>query len=383
MSWPTLIQLYDSQHSHSYDGTEIRETWYVEPYDAKTAFISACLGQVDPNSGKRTLPASHFLQSWCYAMQCDAAPIDQEQLSYAGTANLSLLAAGGHDTQISRIQIALQSLDTNHLAATTDVEDTGFVSQANKTFSAGAFVVVTYRPAITAATPYNPSGGAINFDFLNLKRVEKEKVNVPNAGLRLITQAGLTNFGGAWYPAAGIAPEIKEIYQEITVERRMLKPTFDLEKLGAYANFVNKELENFPNWSAPGVGASLFNPETLRFKIFQDEFIEVPTVDANGDANGFCQWLNLELTFEHRMIRQFCVFSEGGVVLPGTFPVTWNHVLAYPGTLTWLLGGGGLGWYYAKFSANAINTDSYAYPRCPTAGPPGATGLMDVLTQNF
>ena len=40
MSWPTLIQLHNSEYSHAYDGAEVRETWYIEPYDSVTAFIA-------------------------------------------------------------------------------------------------------------------------------------------------------------------------------------------------------------------------------------------------------------------------------------------------------------------------------------------------------
>ena len=72
----------------------------------------------------------------------------------------------------------------------------------------------------------------------------------------------------------------------------------------------------------------------------------------------------------------------------GKNPVTWNHVLAYPGTFSWLEGiitgnSAGLGWYYAKYSANSIGVDSFTYPRCPTAGPAGSAAIMDVLTKPF
>ena len=47
MSWPTIIRLVNSERSHANDGAEIRETWYVEPYDSQTAFVAAMLGRVD------------------------------------------------------------------------------------------------------------------------------------------------------------------------------------------------------------------------------------------------------------------------------------------------------------------------------------------------
>lgn len=385
MGWPNLVQLFDSQHSHSYDGTEVRETWYIEPYDSKTAFIASMLGYVDPNSGVRRLPCKHFAYPWCMAMQCDSVPLDQRQLSYCGTTSLDISNAQLNlDAQVTRVKKATESFlpPVHNLVATDNVDTPGFVSQTNAAYSAGAFVVVTYQPAITAATPYKPSGQDPNMDFLNLRRTEKTRVNIINAGLRLISPAGL------WYPDAGIAPEYKEVYQEINIERRMLKPTFDLEKVAQYANFVNKNAENFPNWFAPGVGASQFAPETLRFATFQDQFVEVPAVDQTGTPAGFCQWLNLTLTYERRLIWQPCVFSEGAVPIGGINPVTWNHVLAYPGTFSWLEGvitghSAGLGWYYAKYSADSVGVDSFSYPRCPAAFPAGSTGILDPLTKNF
>jgi hypothetical protein len=59
--------------------------------------------------------------------------------------------------------------------------------------------------------------------------------------------------------------------------------------------------------------------------------------------------------------------------------VTWNHVLAYPGTLWWLLQGGlGLAWYYCKFSAQAIGVDTPAFPFISVIKP--GAHILDPLT---
>jgi hypothetical protein len=350
MPWPTLIQLADSQYSYAYDGTEIRETWYVEPYGARVAFAAAMLGRVDVMAGvpNRTLPAYHFDHPYCLAVQVDQVPLDPEQLSYRGT-------FGSNTASNSDIITAVQKATD----PTADIQLTGFMSQANKTFSAGALMTVTYQPVIlTRAANSTQIPEDKDFDWLNFKLTRADRKNVPNEGLKLITPpnaANLFGLGGAFYPAAGISPEFKEEYQVLTVERRMLNPDFDLSALSAYQNLVDSA-------SVTDARGKTYSAECLRFAGYDTEWVQVPKVkDNTGDPDGYSRWLNLTLSWDWRVIQSDIVCDKTGAFGVTKF-ITWNHILAYPGTLNWILAGGGVAWYYNKFSSKSIGVDTPAFP---------------------
>jgi hypothetical protein len=71
--------------------------------------------------------------------------------------------------------------------------------------------------------------------------------------------------------------------------------------------------------------------------------------------------LNLTLSWDWRVIQSDIVCDNTGAFGVSKF-ITWNHVLAYPGMLNWLLSGGGVAWYYSKFSAKSIGVDTPAFP---------------------
>ena len=88
MAWPRLIELHDSEHSITYNGTLVRETFYVEPYGTVTSFVAGTLGQVTPNAVATIAsarPASHYLYNWCLATECEVVPYDPRSFSYMGS----------------------------------------------------------------------------------------------------------------------------------------------------------------------------------------------------------------------------------------------------------------------------------------------------------
>lgn len=377
MPWPKLIQLYDSQNSTAYNGSELRATWYVEPYDAIPAFVASMLGRVEVNGTKpvRTLPAQHFLYQWCLAVQCDDLPIDQSQLSYRATMFLTppdiTLTLKDQTRRITDAVITPAD-------STKDIYTAGFVSANNKQFSAGGFVVVTYQPFLFARTKVTdaPVLEDADMDFVNMRFEDQERKNVPNAGLKLITPPNETNLfglGGVAYPSAGIAPEFKEQYESFIVERRMLNPNFDLPTLSGYQNCVDRKRVVAPNGQA-------FHGEALRFSKYKTEYVQVPKVDQLGNVSGYSRWLNLTLYWDWRTTKSNQIYNASGFPQDDKF-VTWNHVLAYPGTLSWLLTGGGVAWYYTKFSSQSIGADTPPYPQVPEVLGRG-TGILDPLTIN-
>jgi hypothetical protein len=394
MAWPTLIELYQSQASHAYDGSEIRETWYVEPYSSVTAFIASCLGRVDADGVNpvRTLPAAHFLFPWCLAVKCDTTPLDPRQFSYMATTKLEP-AANNRSDQMERVREAVGSISGEHLNPTWNIDDAGFRSQDNKDFSAGAFVTVTYLPVLRPTDPEAALQPG-DMDFVDYRYETQTRTNVPNSGLKLMVPPMEVNFNGRWnmfYPAAGIAPIFKEAYQRLTIERRMLLPTFDLSWLSGYQNHVNNDILTLPPSDNPPEQSAklIIHGQCLRFDSYDTQFVQVPSVDNNGIPNGFNRWLNLSLYYDWRTTYSRGVHDQSGNGGNTVEPVTWNHVLAYPGFLTWLNGfvnnvPTGLGWYFCKYSAAALGVDSDPYPICGGPGNtvPNATNIFDPCLQN-
>jgi hypothetical protein len=420
MGWPRLIQLHNSEYSHSYNGSEVRETWYVEPFDATTAFIASMLGRVDVNDDgvtpNQTPPARHFMYGWCMATQADAVPFDPRSFSYMGsTAYNTAGAAANRDGMTTSIRNAVQSYklqrpgqpgnDRGSLDPTADIDAKPITSAANRRFSAGVYICVTYKPVLIfpALTPGGETGGAGPlpnfFDCVNLKCTPQKRTNQINKGLVLVCPPGmLATFpalpfvGGAagqilaalatLYPDAGIAPVYNEEFQEITLERRMLSPNFSLEILSNYGGKLNygpmylqtpvDGLAFPPGAPQPGstIQARKILHGTLKFTTYESDHVEVPAVNDDGEPNGYSRWTNLVLHYDWRTMQPYAVNGPQLVDDNGapttTFPVydqnangppdgdgvlTWNHVLGYPGILHWP---DALAWYRAKFSTGAI-----------------------------
>jgi hypothetical protein len=304
------------------------------------------------------------------AVQVDQVPLDPKQFSYRASTSLP---QGGAQT-VDNVQSAVQvSIDPNK-----NIDTAGFVSAGNRNYSAGAFMTVTYQPIMLKSPPIiseaiPPSA----MDFVSYRLRPKFRKNVPNAGLKLLTPTtGLNNLfplglGSLFYPAAGIAPEFDEEYQELIIERRMLNPNFDITQLAAYQNCVDQNSVVDPLGHA-------YHAECLRFARWETEYVQVPTVDNAGNQNGYSRWLNLTLAWDWRTNISQVVCDKNGAFGTTQF-VSWNHVLAYPGTLSWILSGGnGLAWYYCKFSAQSIGLDTPAFPYINTLVPGGH--IFDPLT---
>lgn len=397
MSWPNKIQLHDSQHSHTYNGSEVRETWYVEPFDSATAFESAMLGQVPLQNGVpdnpnfRILPAAHYLYPWCYATACQVVPWDPRSFSYRGTANLSGRAKNTADI-VSAVSTynkgAAINGFTQTLVPTADI-DKAVISQANSRYSAGAFITVTYLPLIRTVGGWNPVvdeplAGNI-MDGCNFRLESKSRDHQINAGLKMVIP-GADLLGtlinpllpaGVFYPAAGIAPVYREEYFELTVERRMLPASFNFGLLNGYLLNVNRRDESFPQGGIVGDMKYTFQSGQLKFARYSPpEYIEVPVVDVNGEAAGYNRWANVTLTYDWRVLISPNVRGPTGYLYDSPSPVTWNHVLGYPGVFASLLnafnGGTELGWYYTLFGKGAIGVESLPYPYVSSTNPPGA-----------
>ena len=287
------------------------------------------LGRVDANgvNPNRTLPAAHFLYPWCFASACESVPYDPRSFSYMGSA-LYTPGAEGMANNLQAVATAVSAYKSGAGATSLNPTagiDTMIMGQANKAFSAGAFVCVTYLPLLTILGSPEATINAQAFDVVNYRLNPQIRTNTINAGLVLITPQVL-RFGNAFYPSAGIAPVFKEEYQELTIERRMLLPSFNLAQLAQYVNCVNGSIEKL---SIAGVQTPLaFQSECLRFSKFTTQYVQVPQVDSNGEPNGYNRWLNLRLEYDWRQVWSTSFYDATGrgpqLGQPG-----WNHVLAW------------------------------------------------------
>ena len=371
-----MIELVDREVSSSNDGVMVRNTWYVKPFDSALAFMAAMLGNVDPATGSRTLPAHDYEHTYCYCDECDEVPLDPEQFSYMGRGGLP----DGGATEIRDVLAGVES----PLDPTFNLSTAGFLSQDKKKFAAGAFVKCTYSPVISLArvetepldaqhsqTPY--------FDYINWQLVPKTRDNQINAGLYLITPRLNLNFPGspvgavltnAFYPAVGLSPSFKEGYLQLRVQRRMLSMDTDLAAISAYKNEVNGSALGISTGRiVAGEAGSLFQDGTLRFMDFESRIVTVPQVDGDGNQNGYNKWLDLDLYFDFRTTQSASVYTVNGNLAGAVVPVTWNHVLCHPGwfnTLTQLLvngaAGPGLAWYRARYAKGLVGLNADPYP---------------------
>jgi hypothetical protein len=401
--------LVKSERSHSYDGSEIRETWYIEPADAETAFIASMLGRVDPSGNPpttplRVLPAAHYLFPWCLAAQCDSIALDERQITYCGptnptnAANAAQQAAaqqlGGLASVTAGMNALTQAVGTYN---NTDINgkpgylwprqgiSTAIIGGSNSKFSAGVFVTVTYLPVLN---PFGLSQQQLQtaaIDAVNWSFTQAERLNVLNSGIRLLTPPSPANINGKWKPEAGISPVFRETYQVFAAERRMLLPTFMIPYLSQYKNSVNTVAENING--TPGLASQnnkTFPPGTLRFSDYRTRWVQVPQVDQNGEPSGYNRWLDLTLYWDWRTTLSAQTHGTDGTRTSGFQPVQWNHVLVFPGLLEWLAGAStGMGWYLGRYATtDPFITNAEPYPNIQSVLNP-QSAILDPLTMNW
>ena len=245
----------------------------------------------------------------------------------------------------------------------------------NRSYGAGVYAIVTYQSYLGDPTLLG-SDFKINLDEVSFEFKPQIRTNVINKGLVLNVPEGAMGavpiakvFAGI-LPDAGISPVLKEEYQEVTFERKMLLPNWDL---ATYSQFVGK-VNNKPC----NLGGNFYAPEVLKFTSFETNYIVVPQVNDDGEPDGFNRWLNLRLHFDWRtatgigqnnlvanckgcniiddsgnVVPRLPVFdgSSPPNIMPGNAQAGWNHVLAYPGIFHAPYG---LAWYKAKFPANVL-----------------------------
>ena len=374
MPWPQIIELHNRVENTTYDGIEVINTWYLEPFDSAQAFVSSMLGRVDGNV--RTFPAKDYKYNFCYAAACDVVPYDPRSFSYMGRTNFQVAgpnlagpnAGGSLGAGLQAVNTAVSSFQpinaNGNLATNQFLNASANMPWSSPNYSAGAFVEVTYLPVISYLAGGSTISDDVAFNYINPKFEPRDRTNVINAGLRL-QALNAFNFLG-WYPESGVAPVVHEQYEHFTIERRMLNVNTNLSAIGAYINNVNQ----FPTRGGPhapaGLVLPLFVKGTLKFVAYDTNYIVVPIVNDAGNPNGFNKWMNIKLHFDWRIIQSAMSYAPNAFnpAAPNKVPIEWNQVLAYPGLLGGLLVGNTLGWYFTKYSVNGLwiaTADPYPY----------------------
>jgi hypothetical protein len=144
----------------------------------------------------------------------------------------------------------------------------------------------------------------------------------------------------------------------MTIERKMCSPTFDFQILDRNIQKVNAVKLTGGTDAGNKVIWTEKDYETVKFVDYQHELIQVPSVDDNGDCNGFTRWFNFKLFFDIRTMRTGVSYSRQGNLEPaganGT-SISWNQMLLHPGYVRQgiaVLNGtpNNLGWYYVGYN---------------------------------
>lgn len=270
----------------SHTGIEIIRKFYVEPYDAHAEVIKSLRGYI--KDGKRVAPCHDPYITNCFCTDARVEDIDPDAWCSAN------------------------SIDEGKLEA---------VLQKKKSPKAGATIVATYRPMITA---WKNDDDDERFDWLDpLVQPGIRQVPWPQ-GLFAAVDSALFGDDITAVPKE-VASPLGVTVSDITI-RRILVPEIKWEVLQQCANCVN--IVNFPG---PGYrGLPDCQPRTLRFDGANVENM----IDTEGQ-----RWY--QLNYHFKWIDHWSNRLHDGKGKKTSGWVTWNHVFMRP----WWFHGAGTGWY--------------------------------------
>jgi hypothetical protein len=379
MPWPTLVELHDRNVSITSNGGLIENIFYVEPSNAAPAVMSALLGRV-PKRGysERILPAHDPVYRYFYCDEAVEILFDQRQVSYYASTNLVPDA-----DNLNSITSALQN-DTNgsgNQDGKYEIYPIANVKQKKR--SAGIYVKAIYRPLYTAYTGTKDltkmplaNQEKLSWDYLNPKWEAITKKHVVNK--KLFVQLAPVEVwnplpGGApikmpfSWPDTGLSPHFEEVFQRLTIERKMVYAQCDFGVMNAMMMCVNSVKMNGGTVANKDVIWPEFDYEQCKFINYSWDVVRVPGVDDDtGDSSGWNTWINVKLTFDIRNIRSNAVYNRSGVLVqpskPG-YPISWNHMLLCPSAVrrgVAALNGtpNKLGWYFVGYTPNVDNWDT-------------------------
>lgn len=351
---PKRIELVNREVYYANNGTEIINTYYIEPIECHGVILSALLGSLKVQDGKfvRVNPAYDFALPSCFCYQANIIPLDPEQFSFAET----IWSDGWETLTPSTIRGAFQQLVDMSKDAPYKI-----MSEINRNkYSTGILVQAKYKSVMSLCSDTTKERF---FDLVDIKKEARERTNVIPSGLRLKAQVPIGPLGtqiGYW-PSTSIAPVVKEQYQRIAI-KRFLVPQLtasSTEFLNSMINSVNYDDFSFSTISEVD-SERTYPAETLRFAGYDMEVCLVPYVVPGSDVLGQLQFYNYTYYFEARTLRQEIVYDEFGEIIGdgAVTDVTWNHMLCYPGLMAEFGGfvipgtpkkGPGLGWYHVGY----------------------------------
>lgn len=322
-----------TSHVH-WDGCEVQRQFYVKHFRAAPHVCEALLGFVlrVGSTYVRYLPAvDPYYDQILYCNEARWDHIDGDKKSISNSPPI-----GGAAGEVPALDAY------NHFM--------GQVNSVPERAEGGAFITASYRPLISGYHPirYNNILTAADrdrqFDFMDPVLMPGTQTIPWPDGLVLIKRGKIGDLLNEDNVSGELADPITIPLIQFSV-RRMFLGKIPYRALDQLLNHLNTSA--WPSGTVAGLAwpwtFPQFPAETLRF----DSYEETRHWSQSSDLN---KWHEVKLNFSWRNHYDHAVRDADGEHLVGTFPVTWNHILANPTNED-------LGWYRVF-----RKTDDFRFP---------------------
>lgn len=380
MAWPKLIELFERKEYISSTGSVVESTFYVEPASAAHAvtfmLTGYCLPKLSAENNddaraigfkRRNFPAGDLFRANFFCTEAEIIPLDQEQISYFHTLHYQDAQGPSRGAIFSTLESSVVVSPSTEAAPASGKfeQDVRYKISVDPDRVAGCFIKATYKPLVFLGLVT-----ADSWDYVNPQWIPKARVNEIPSGLRLKVNIGgpLGRWAGAVYwPSASVSPVLNEQYTRFTIQR-LFVPDFHAgeRRWNSLINGVNSATFSF--------GGASYAPETVRYMGYDVEMHtgnvlldEDEGLRQGGDLSfsELAVWYSITHHFDIRVLTHVDVYDDTGNKVPsdqrkdGRAQVTWNHVLAWPGTysaITSTLAAGDairVGWYKCGYTSQA------------------------------
>jgi len=296
------------------EGTAIRRTFYLDPYEAHPFVLSALLGAIE--NGQRRLPAHDPYWADCYCTDATVKQVDQATMAWSPGLGMKRGDASSAD-----IVAALQGKEVPTGPAST-VTEQGSTSGVTVT-NAGCLIQSVFRPLVHEAPGWAVGSGGYfglswsNFDFVDPQLHPITKTASTGTSLRYLVTGALSTNRFAKVGAEGF---ITQPMQQFTI-RRIMVPRIPATTISKFKGHINAQEFTIGNFT--------FAPETLRFDDCEVIKRAVPYCDGS-----FNLWYDLLYMFTWNTIYDeywaTTNYETGEGQFAGPGYVGWNRIFGAP-----------------------------------------------------
>jgi len=356
MSWKFIskLEIHDRQVHASPDGTDVINTYYVEPASAGCVVISALLGAVlfkdgldeggapiNPTQGHRVLPAKDAQYPNCYCV--DAYETMIHPMQPIGTATLTGKFADPIDSEDDwdSIRGMLEAPIVLNGPESLNDDFTKNSIDPNLGPRPGVYVRAVFRPLITNYKYGNPSDAdypavdvlTFPFDYIDLRINPMSRIIPASAALY-----GVANTGFGFGIAAQGAAEQVDSWLQITI-RRVMCPNIPTQTLAVLKNRINGARPDSEGNLVAGYTPACFTVPGLNLPIPQLSADKSSIIGLTPAPQEFpIQTFRFDDAVWEKKVIQSCIDQENSYVdntgvhivilqdpdgIPYTEPMTW------------------------------------------------------------